>query len=77
MKAFQIRENARTALAGKWGKGALITLAYMAIFFAIGLVSGMFGEEALVASLFDIATYVIQVPIIFGLACAYVKLKKK
>ena len=33
MSISKIRENARAALTGKWGKGACITLAYFAISF--------------------------------------------
>ena len=42
MKACQIREQAREALKGKWGKGALITLAYFAFAFALGFINALF-----------------------------------
>lgn len=76
MKAYQIREQAREALKGKWGKGALITLAYLAFSFVLGFIAGLFGEDSLVYDLIEIATTIIQVPVAFGLVYAFIKLKK-
>lgn len=80
MKISKIRENARTALAGKWGKGVGIILAYLAFFFVVGLITGIFegifGEESLISNLIGIATAIIQVPIVFGMGYAFIKLKR-
>lgn len=76
MSISKIRENARVALTGKWGKGACIVLAYLAFFFAIGFVVGLFEEESLIGSLIDLASSIIQVPILFGLSYAFIKLKR-
>ena len=76
MNISSIREDARKALAGKWGKGALITLAYFAFYFAIGFVQGLFEEESLIANLIGIATTVIQIPITLGVIYAFIKLKR-
>lgn len=76
MKAYEVRAQAREALKGKWGKGALIILAYLAFSFALGFIAGIFGEDSLVYDLIEIATTIIQVPISFGLVNAFVKLKR-
>lgn len=77
MKAYEIREQAREALKGKWGKGSLITLAYLAFSFVLGFIAGLFGEDSLVYDLIiEIATTIIQVPVAFGLVYAFIKLKR-
>lgn len=76
MSISKIRENARVALTGKWGKGACITLAYLAFAFAVGFIIGLFGEESLIGQLIDLAYSIFQVPIAFGLAYAFIKLKR-
>ena len=76
MSISKIRENARAALNGKWGKGALITLAYLAFFFIIGFVTGLFEEDSVIGSLLELATSIIQVPVLFGLGYAFMKLKR-
>ena len=76
MSISKIRENAREALNGKWGKAACFTLAYLAFFLVAGFVVGLFGEESLLGSLLDLATSIIQVPIVFGLTFAFIKLKR-
>ena len=76
MKISKIRENARAALAGKWGKGACIVLAYLAIAIVIGIIEGIFGTESLITSLIDLAYSICLVPIAFGLSYAFIKLKR-
>lgn len=76
MNISKIRESAREALRGKWGKAACITLAYLAFFFAVGFVVGLLGEDSLLGSLLDLASSIIQVPIVFGLTFAFIKLKR-
>ena len=75
MSISKIRENARVALSGKWGKGVCIVLAYLAIVFAAAAVIESF-EDSLISDLLDIAYTICQVPIIFGLGYAFVKLKR-
>ena len=72
MSLSKIRENARVALTGKWGKGALIVLAYLAFYFAFGFVDGLLGEPAFM----DIVSIIIDVPLSFGLIYAFIKLIK-
>ena len=76
MSISKIRENAREALRGKWGKAASFTLAYLAFFFAVGFVIRLLGEESLLGSLLDLASSIVQIPIIFGLTFAFIKLKR-
>ena len=76
MSISKIRENAREALRGKWGKAACFTLAYLVFFMVVGFVIGLFGEESLLGKLLDLATTIIQVPIVFGLTFAFIKLKR-
>ena len=76
MSISKIRENAREALTGKWGKGALIMLAYLAIVFIIGFIQGLFEENSIMSNLLGIATAIIEVPISLGLVYAFIKLKR-
>lgn len=76
MSISKIRENAREALTGKWGKGVSITLAYLAICFVIGLVQGLFDEKSVMSNLLGIITVIIEVPMALGLIYAFIKLKR-
>lgn len=76
MRISEIKKNAREALTGKWGKGALITLAYLAIFFVLGLIQGVFEENSVMSNLLGIAMTIIEVPIALGLIYAFIKLKR-
>ena len=77
MKISNIKENARVALTGKWGKGALIVLAYLVVFIIAGMVIGLLGgDETLIGSILDLAVTIIQVPIALGLIFAFIKLKR-
>lgn len=76
MVLSDIRKQAREALAGKWGKGALIVLAYCAFEFALGFVSGLVDNIAFLKFIMNIATIIISVPISFGLIASFIKLKR-
>lgn len=76
MSISKIKENARAGLAGKWGKGACIVLAYLGFFFVIGIVVGLLGEESVIGSIIDLASTIIQVPLILGVSYAFIKLKR-
>lgn len=76
MSISKIRESAREALTGKWSKGALITLAYLAIYFVLGFIQGLFEENSVMSTLFGIAMIIIEVPISLGLVYAFMKLKR-
>lgn len=76
MVLSDIRKQAREALAGKWGKGALITLVYFAFEFVLGFISGKVEDIAFLSSIVSIATIVISVPIAYGLIISFMKLKR-
>ena len=65
MISSDFRTEARRKLAGKWGKTALIMLAYFAIFFVINVVEGFFPDST--KGLFSIINAVIEIPLGFGL----------
>ena len=44
MNSSDFRAEARKKLEGKWGKVARITLAYVALFFVLGFIEGLFKE---------------------------------
>lgn len=76
MSISRIRECAREALRGKWGKAALMILAYLGVFFVIGFITGLFGEDSIISDLLGIASTVIQIPIVLGLMFSFIKLKR-
>lgn len=76
MTATGIRKEAREHLAGKWGKGILITLAYLAIELVIGwIVKGVEDSTAL-NFIFSIGEFVVSIPLTYGLTIAFMKLKR-
>lgn len=76
MSISKIRKSAREALTGKWGKGALIILAYLAIFFVFGVIQSLFDEKSIMSNLLGIAMTIIEVPISLGVVYAFIKLKR-
>lgn len=73
MISSDFRAEARRRLTGKWGKVALITLVYLAIFFILGFIEGLFAEQSIMRSIISIAVFVIEVPLAFGLIIALFK----
>lgn len=71
-----IRKDARNHLTNKWGKGALITLAYFVIEFMINILSVCTENIALLNLIISIAIMVISVPISYGLIISFMKLKR-
>lgn len=76
MIASDFRAEARRILSGKWGKAALITLAYSFILFAANFVQGLFDKESTMASIISICIAIIEVPLSFGLILAFYNLYK-
>lgn len=76
MKLSEIRKEAREILNGKWGKSAIITLAFISISFAIGLVQGYIGEESPIYDIIDLVFLIINIPLSFGLIVTYIRLKR-
>lgn len=72
----EIRKKAREVLQGKWGKGVGITSAYLALFFVIGLIIGMFEEGSIIANILMIAQIIIEIPLTLGLVYSFIKLKR-
>lgn len=70
MLASETRKLAREALAGKWGKAALLTLVYMLIVYVISFVLSF------IPAVGQIAQVVIDIPIAFGLISTFIKLKR-
>ena len=70
MSASELRASARTALKGNWVKGALIVLVYLLIMWGISFVLG------LIPFVGQIASIVISVPISYGLAVSFIRLKR-
>lgn len=73
MNSSNLRAEARKKLEGKWGKVAVITLAYVALFFVLGFIQGLFEEGSFMQSILSIATTVIEVPLAFGLIISLFK----
>lgn len=72
MVSSDFRTDARRKLDGKWGKAALISLAYMVIFFVIGFIEGLFPDS--MQFILSIIVWVIEVPLAFGLIISLFKL---
>lgn len=74
MNSSDFRAEAREKLSEKWGKAALITLAYFALILVINYIIKHSPES--ISSLLSLASYIINVPISFGLIICYVNLYK-
>lgn len=72
----ELKTNAKHALEGKWGKGALISLCYVLVFFGIGLISGILKLIPFLGMFTSIATVVIEIPIALGIIFSFIKLKR-
>lgn len=72
MISSDFRTEARRKLSGKWGKAACITLAYLLVFFLLGMIEGSFPDS--MENLFSIISTVIEVPLSFGLIFSFMKL---
>lgn len=70
MSASQLRASARQSLQGKWGKGVLIILSYLAIMFLISWVLGI------IPVIGPIVNFVISAPISYGIMVSFIKLKR-
>lgn len=70
MVSSEIRAEARNSLAGKWGKGALLTLVFMVITFIISWVLN------LIPFVGSIANFVISPVLAFGYLIGFIKLKR-
>lgn len=73
MISSDFRAEARRKLEGKWGKVAVITLAYIALFFVFGFIEGLFEEGSVIQSIISLAIAIIEVPLAFGLVISLFK----
>lgn len=71
-----IKAQAKEALKGKWGKGALITLLYFVFELVLGYIGELTENIAFLSLIISIAVMVISVPISYGLIVSFMKLKK-
>ena len=76
MPPSELRKEAREALAGKWGKGVCIILAYLLITFILGIVEGIFKQGSFLNFIVSIAVAIISIPLGFGLIVSFMKLKR-
>lgn len=72
MNSSDLRKEARNKLSGKWGKAALIALAYAVVFIVIDLVSRHLPESA--QSIVSLIVTIIEIPLAFGLLLSLFKL---
>ena len=70
MTSSQLKANARESLKGKWGKSALITLVNLIIIYIISFVL------AFIPLVGPIASYIISLPLSYGLIVVFIKLKR-
>ena len=72
------KNEARKALAGKWGKGALIALCYSIVEGAISAIQNI-GQNAgnnTLQLILSILAFIISVPLSYGLLISFIKLKR-
>lgn len=65
----EIKTNAKQALTGKWGKGALIVLCYVIASIVLGLLN-------IIPFIGSIAMFVLEVPMMLGLIFSFIKLRR-
>ncbi len=70
MVSSEIRQKARESLTGKWGKAALMTLAFAIIVFVIAFICNI------VPIIGPIANFVISLPLSYGFLVSFMKLKR-
>lgn len=74
MISSDFRAEARRKLAGKWGKGACMMLAFLLVTFVINFIIGLLPDSY--EWLGQIIDIVINVPLSFGILYAFLKLYK-
>ena len=76
MTATGTRQKAREALAGKWGKGALIALIYAIFSFILNALTGNDESKSTISLIISILALIINIPISYGLIVSFIKLKR-
>lgn len=72
----ELRKKAREVLHGNWGKGVLITLAYLLIAIIISCVLYLFKSNNAAYSILNIAELIITLPLSFGFVICFLKLSR-
>ena len=75
MVSSDFRKEARENLSGKWGKAACITLAYVALTLILNFLDK--NTEGALNLIISIATFIIEVPLSFGLVMSFLRLSKE
>ena len=75
MTATNTRSQARKSLTNKWGKGALISLAYVFISYLLNYISARFVASSL-ESIIGIIISLVEIPLSFGLLISFIRLKR-
>lgn len=68
----ELKANAKQALTGKWGKGALITLCYILVVLGINIVIGVLSFIPFIGILIT----VVSIPLSLGVLYSFIKLKR-
>ena len=76
MTATNTRKKAREALTGKWGKGALIALAYILLSVVINFIEKKFENSGALELIVSILVIIIEIPISYGFIVSFIKLKR-
>ena len=75
MTATNTRSQARESLTNKWGKGALITLAYFLISYALNYISSKFYYSS-TKYINELIVFLVELPLTFGLIVSFIRLKR-
>ena len=75
MVSSDFRKEAREKLSGKWGKAALISLAYVLIAIVLNFIEK--NTKGALNTVISIAITIIEVPLSFGFVMSFVKLFNK
>lgn len=73
IKASQIRAKALERLKGNWKIPVLTILIYLAILFVRTMIEKAAGASSNISNIFNLAYFIISVPISFGLASFFIK----
>ena len=76
MTATGTRQKAREALAGKWGKGALMTLTYVLLSIFLSFIERIFNNSDIITLVVSILICIIEIPISYGFIVSFIKLKR-
>lgn len=73
MISGDFKKEAREKLSGKWGKGVLITLAYLLVTFLLGFFGEKINNEA-ITFIISVVDLLIGIPLAYGLINSFIKI---